>query len=265
MANGSGTGVTGMSRIKLVARDIMTRNVQTVSAESSLSEAVAILDLGGFSQVPIMRGGKLVALLTGADVRRALMQRRQDLPVGQLAGPLPELVRPDTRVARVLQAMDDQNVLLVVAEGGQLEGIITYWDMIVLGRPHVMVKEVEQLLRLVVIDRSERKWGADWWSKLPRTLREKAEEEHRYYDKNGPTDSEHMLSHTTFYGLNQIFEHVYPAITEQRKQELDEIRVFRNEISHLVAIPLAEQTKMSRLCVAVGDWLESLLPEDGLG
>lgn len=250
-----------MARIKLLARDIMIRNVTTVAAESRLADAVAVMDREGFSQLPVVRGNRLIGLLTEADVRRALMKNRQNRPVSELAGALPELVQPDTRIARTLQAMDDQEAILVVGPQQELQGIITYWDMIVLGRPHVMVKEVEQLLRMAVSNECVRRFGAEWWNRLPENLRERAEDEHRMYDGKAPADSEHMLGHTVFFGLIQIYHYLHPDVDDKYIEALDKIREFRNQISHLVALPPAEQAEMSRRCVEIGDWLTAQIPE----
>lgn len=246
---------------KMTAREIMTRRVQTVPARGSLTDALAIMDQERFSQLPVMQGEKAVALLTEADIRRAILAGRADLPVGELASPLPVLLRPSSRLSAVMAALQDQDTLLVVSSSGRLRGIITYWDALVLARPHLLVKEVELLLRRVVAAACEQRYGPDWWPKVPEDLRTPAENEHRNDDDKTATPSpEHMLGHTSFWALIEIFRWVRPEISEDRFQELHQVRQYRNYIAHYYRLTKAQVQELVRACTLAGDWLEQFLP-----
>lgn len=249
-----------MIKQKLTARDLMTAEVKSVSREAPLTEAITLMDANGFSQVPVVDGPTPVALLTEADVRRALLAGRQELPVADLASPLPELLEPGDRISRVVAALQTQEALLVV-EGEALRGIITYWDALRFSQPFVMVTEVELVLRRVVSALCERKLGTDWWGKLPQSLREGAEREH-HEDEAEPPTPEHMVGHTSFYGLNAIFRYIYPQVTEDQFHDLDRIRVLRNMVAHHYILTDADVAELVQLCFRVGDWLEALLPPD---
>jgi CBS domain-containing protein len=254
-------GVTELKN-KLTAGDIMTSSVQTVAAGESLVAAMAIMDRDGFSQVPVMEGAKPVALLTETDVRRALAAGRQDRPVADLASPLPETVEPQARLSSVLELVQQQEVVLVVTADGDLAGIITYWDVIVLARPALMVKEVELILRRVVAAAYAAKYGPDWWPQVPADLRQQAEQEHRSDEDTAPATPEHMLGHTSLWALIEIFRKVRPDLGDDRFQLLHQVRQFRNKVAHLYVLTDAEQRRLTALCREVGGWLVTLLPAD---
>lgn len=247
---------------KLTARDLMTPNVVTLAAGADLAGAIAVMDRTGFRKLPVVRDGKPVALLTETDVRRALAERRSDLPVERLASALPKTAVPDSRLSTVLQLLQDQEAVLVTGDGGVLAGIITYWDVLVLARPPLMVKEVELLLRRVVAATCEKRYGPDWWGRLPEDLRRRAEEEHRADEDRGATP-EHMLGHTSLWTLIEIFRKLRPELGDDAFGRLHRIRQLRNKVAHLYVLTAEEERNIRELCPAVGDWLISLMPRDG--
>lgn len=249
-----------MQRQVMTASDIMTRSVRTVPEGATLSRAMAIMDSYGISQVPVMRGDAPVALLTEDDARHALVQNLQDRPVEKLASPLPDLLSPDSRISEVLQSLQQQNSLLVVSDDGGLAGIITYWDVVVLARPHLFVKEVELLLRLVVATQCDRRYGGDWWEKVPEDIRLRAEQEHQADKAEFPNPTpEHMLGHTSFWGLIETFRWVSPDLEESQFAELHRIREMRNKVAHYALLTPEEQRELVTDCLKAGDWLETFL------
>lgn len=54
------------------ARDVMTRTVVSVAPETPLAEVAALLERHGFRSIPVLRAGKLVGIVSRADLIRAL-------------------------------------------------------------------------------------------------------------------------------------------------------------------------------------------------
>jgi CBS domain-containing protein len=239
---------------KLVARDLMTARVESVGAQSRLEEAIAIMDRAGYGQIPVMEGTKPVGLLREVDIRRALIQGRQDRPVVEIASSLPRLVSPDTRLSDLLAAIHEQESLLVVEGDGALAGIITYWDLVVLARPFLMVTEVELMLRQATAMAYQKRYGPHWWSHVRQDLRQRAEEEHQQDRAEAPTP-EHMLGHTSFWALIEIYRDVTPG-EESWFEELHRIRVLRNRVAHHYAMSGTEEQELIRRCFKVRDWLQ---------
>ena len=244
---------------KMTVRDIMVQTVATVRADSSLTDAVAVMEQEGFSQLPVLENGRPVAMLTERDVRSALLNGRQDLTVKELASPLPEAVQPETLISRALSLSEQQESLLVLNEAGAIAGLVTFWDLLKLARPHLLVKEVELLLREVTADHCRQTYGEHWWRALPRHLTERAEEEHERDEIPGVRASgEHMLGHTSFWNLNQIFILVTPGLREDQIEALDDARVMRNEVAHYYVLTPKEQADLTEFCHELIDWLSTL-------
>ena len=69
----------------LRAKEIMSRFVVSVSPQANLAEVAEILDTHRIRQVPVMDGGKLVGMISRADLVRKLAEVKSGVPV----------VRPD--------------------------------------------------------------------------------------------------------------------------------------------------------------------------
>ncbi len=60
------------------AADVMTREIVTVTEDSSLTEIVETLDQHHIKRVPVLREGRLVGIVSRADLLRGLAPRRAD-------------------------------------------------------------------------------------------------------------------------------------------------------------------------------------------
>lgn len=69
---GGGEGCGPLSDPKLTAKDIMSAPVITSSDDSSVEEVLELMIENGIKRVPILRGGRLVGLVSRADLVRAL-------------------------------------------------------------------------------------------------------------------------------------------------------------------------------------------------
>jgi len=240
----------------MYAADLMTRQVRTVPSDSDLAAAVRIMDEGGFHQVPVMEADRPIGLLTDHGVRRALLEGRTAASVGELASALPCLLGPEAPLSEVLLALQAADSLLIVAENGRLAGIITYWDVLRVARPSLLVAEVELLLRKVVAEAYSEQYGPDWWPHVRPDLRSRAEEEHRRDAREG-NSAEHMLGHTSFWSLIEIFKEIRPDVPDDRIQSFHKVREWRNQVAHLYLMSEAEVTALVRDCLAMRDFLEA--------
>jgi CBS domain-containing protein len=64
----------GEAALNMTAQDIMTEAVITATPETSINEAIAMMDEGYFRHLPVVDGGKLVGIISVRDVVRAHMQ-----------------------------------------------------------------------------------------------------------------------------------------------------------------------------------------------
>ncbi len=143
----------------LAARDIMTKEVITVSPETLVSDLAKVLEGKNIGGVPVVDAdGRLVGIVTQSD----LLARAQDLELGPVINILdfhlyfdlpshmfkraqkmlgatvadimttdPLTVTPDTPVARVAALMEKRKVHTIpVTDGGKLAGIIGKMDLV---------------------------------------------------------------------------------------------------------------------------------------
>lgn len=241
---------------KMYAADLMTRQVRSVKAESALSEALALMDGGGYGQIPVLEGDRPVKLLTERDARRALQSGPANRPVGDLASPLPCLLSPEAPLSEVVEALQNAESLLILGDDGRLEGIITYWDVLKVARPHLVVAEAELLLRKVVAEAYAERYGQNWWSHVRPDLRNRAEEEHNRDRNEGDSSSEHMLGHTSLWSLIEIFKEIRPDVSEDRIASFHKVRQWRNQVAHLYIMSDEEIARLVRDALAMRDFLE---------
>lgn len=143
----------------ILAKDIMTREVVSVSPSDSILEAYQRLAQSGFSGLPVVEGGLVVGLLTSHDiiakggnidtpalVSRLIEQRltgegdtgRLELgellvSVSKVMNPEPVLVREDATLSDVFETFNgnsEANPIPVVNADGELVGIISRSDVL---------------------------------------------------------------------------------------------------------------------------------------
>jgi len=143
----------------LKARDIMTKDVVTVTADTEITQAAKLLLENHFNGLPVVDGrGKLIGIICQDDL--IVQQKRLPLPslftffdglipltsyrslekevekivatsVAQAMIPDPITVDPDTSLEDIATLMVDNNIhTLPVLEGGRLVGIIGKEDIL---------------------------------------------------------------------------------------------------------------------------------------
>jgi CBS domain-containing protein len=127
---------------KLV-KDWMSRNVLTVTAETSLTEANQIMLEKRIRRLLVVDGDHLVGIVTKGDVREAdpskvkalstwdVMDLVSKIKVGQIMTPKPMVITEDATIFDAAQLMLSRKIsgLPVVDKQGKLVGIITESDI----------------------------------------------------------------------------------------------------------------------------------------
>jgi len=121
----------------------MTRNVVTVTRETSVLSVRNILQENQFNQVPVVDGKKVVGIITDGDIRENSASPASTLSVHELnyllsemkAGDImtkdPITVSPETPVEAAAEIINRRNIgSLPVVSKGELVGIITTSDLL---------------------------------------------------------------------------------------------------------------------------------------
>jgi CBS domain-containing protein len=120
-------------RSRLRCSEIMTRNVKTAAAGSSLGDVAAIMRDGDMGAVPVVDGGKLVGIVTDRDIviRGVAEGAGPGTPVSNVMTRDLFSVTPDNFVFEAIRLMGDKQVrrLPVIDSNGELKGIIAMADV----------------------------------------------------------------------------------------------------------------------------------------
>ena len=125
-------------------RDYMTPNPLSISPETSVPEALRLLDERRFRRLPVLEGGKLVGIVTAKDLRDALPNKANTLSVWELSTLLAQLPVRDIMAFPVITVLEDDYIehaalklqeykiggLSVVNARGRLVGLLTITDVL---------------------------------------------------------------------------------------------------------------------------------------
>jgi acetoin utilization protein AcuB len=128
-----------MANEKKSVGDWMTKNPITVDASASIIEAIHLLRERNVRRLPVMKGGRLVGLVTermllGYMPAKATTLDQWELhyllsktPITEAMNPAPHTVRTETPLAEAARLLHDRklNGVIVVDEAGDMVGIMT--------------------------------------------------------------------------------------------------------------------------------------------
>ena len=110
------------------ARDLMNESVVSISPDDSVRHARDRMLDEGFSQLPVIRDGSPVGIISNSDIRHVQEENVGDLPVAEVMRESYTTVEP-TATLEEIDAYLDHNAAILVVEGGQTVGIVTEADV----------------------------------------------------------------------------------------------------------------------------------------
>jgi len=128
-----------MPVLRTKVRDWMTPNPITIDADATVIEAIHLLKEKGVRRLPVLKGGRLVGLVTERMLLTFSPGKSTSLdswevhyllaktPVSAAMNPKPNTVGPDTELSECAQLIHDRklNGITVVDGDGKLVGILT--------------------------------------------------------------------------------------------------------------------------------------------
>ncbi|HET9921701.1 MAG TPA: CBS domain-containing protein [Ktedonobacteraceae bacterium] len=114
----------------MIASDIMTRKVCTISPEASAQEAAQLLYQKRISGAPVVDAeGRLIGIITEADIISKV--HREGLRVGDIMSHEVTVVTEDTSVGEIAQLLTERKIKRVpVVTDGKLVGIVSRADIV---------------------------------------------------------------------------------------------------------------------------------------
>jgi predicted transcriptional regulator len=124
----------------MIARDIMTRKVYTISPDASVQEVAQLLSRKRISGAPVVdKDGKMVGVVTEADIIGKV--NREDLRVADIMSSEIITVEEETRVGQIAMLLTERQVKRVpVTRNGKLVGIVCRADIVdAVARGHLIL------------------------------------------------------------------------------------------------------------------------------
>lgn len=117
----------------IFVRDAMTRDVKTISPNSSVMEAVKKMNKFGIGSIVAVQDGRPVGIITERDISRKIVEPWLDPTVIKvmeiMSSPL-ITIRDDTPLEEAAKTMTDKVIKkLPVVKNGKLVGIVTATDL----------------------------------------------------------------------------------------------------------------------------------------
>jgi CBS domain-containing protein len=132
-------------------RNVMTQNPKSCDPAATAVEAAKVMASEDVGSVPVVKGGRLVGLVTDRDlVVRVLAEGRDpnSMTVGEIASSDLETVSPGDDLDAALRKMASSKVRrLPVVEGDQLVGIVAQADVARQGDDSETGQVVEEISR----------------------------------------------------------------------------------------------------------------------
>ena len=111
----------------MLVKDFMTADVVNVEIPGNRDDVLKILKRTGISGVPVLKGGKLVGIIT----RKDLLRKAEETQLGLLMTADPIVISPDAPLSEAAKLLVTHNVRrLPVIEDGVLLGLISIADLI---------------------------------------------------------------------------------------------------------------------------------------
>ncbi|MEI6294181.1 MAG: CBS domain-containing protein, partial [Methanomicrobiales archaeon] len=111
----------------MLVKDFMTADVVNVEIPGNRDDVLKILKRTGISGVPVLKGGKLVGIIT----RKDLLRKAEETQLGLLMTADPIVISPDAPLSEAAKLLVTHNIRrLPVVEDGTLLGLISIADLV---------------------------------------------------------------------------------------------------------------------------------------
>lgn len=125
--------ITTMASIpKEIVRNIMTKDIITVTPDMSVKEVANLLYNNKIRAAPVVKDGDLVGLISSTDLLKVIYEGKIDLKIGEVANKKVLTIREDGDILDAILLMIKNNIgrLIVVDDEGKMIGIVTRTDLL---------------------------------------------------------------------------------------------------------------------------------------
>ncbi len=118
------------SRQSKTCSDIMTIEPLTIDDRDPAAQAVRLMQKNNFSQIPVLRGTKMVGIITERDIIRNLRHDMSELSVQAVMSPEGVPIIDETTAVDTIAPLFQKYQAILVHKQGRIRGIITRSDFL---------------------------------------------------------------------------------------------------------------------------------------
>jgi predicted transcriptional regulator len=111
------------------AEEIMNKKIVSIAPSVDMHEAIKKMKKYEISQLPVIEHNDLVGMISETIILDALLNAKKEITVGEIMQDAPPIISRKTSF-NVISSLLKVYPLLVVAEKGKLQGVITKSDLI---------------------------------------------------------------------------------------------------------------------------------------
>ena len=122
---------SGIQRTELLVKDVMTRNVITISDSASIDEAARIMRKSGAGCLAVERTSQIVGIITERDCIKALASRQlETLQVKDVMSTPIVTIGPNDTLSKAVSILAEKKMQrLPIMDGAHIVGILTSADL----------------------------------------------------------------------------------------------------------------------------------------
>ncbi len=110
--------------------DIMTIDPLTIDDRDPAAQAVRLMQEHNYSQIPVLRGTKMVGIITERDIIRNLRHNMHELSVQAVMSPEGVPIIDETTPVDIVAPLFQKYQAILVHQQGRIRGIITRSDLL---------------------------------------------------------------------------------------------------------------------------------------
>jgi CBS domain-containing protein len=123
----------------LAVADVMTRDVIVASPDTPLRDIAALLEKSAIKRVPIVKGGKLVGIITRANLVQALATARKEIKAATATSDL--MIREDVTSRLQVRSGANRSRINIVVHDGTVE----LWGLVSSGTEKDVIRTLAEL------------------------------------------------------------------------------------------------------------------------
>jgi len=117
----------------VIARDLMTPNPTTLTAQASVAEAWELMRELEIRHVPVVQDGTLVGMLSDRDLARVDLARMLAMPIVNVMSSDVIAVEPETELGEIIELLIEHRIgalPVVQPDTREVVGIVSYIDVL---------------------------------------------------------------------------------------------------------------------------------------